>query len=145
MLTRRCMQRHHFLRKGFQSGKSSFRNQTPEVTNPFFENICVYPGCDNKMSTWTKYSFHRLPIRNWDVLKLWLVALKMDPNITVPRLKRLDDRVQCPLLIRGLPLREKKEGQRFQHQHIKKNAVPLAAEEHTQKAGVRCSYFCLNF
>ncbi|KAM4585154.1 uncharacterized protein PAE49_004488 isoform 2-T2 [Odontesthes bonariensis] len=97
--------------------------------------VCAYPGCENKMSTWTKYSFHRLPLRNRDILKLWLVALKMDPNITVPRLRRLDHRVCSAHFSPEAfnPLREKKEGQKFQHQHIKKNAVPMAAEEPTQK------------
>jgi len=38
---------------------------------------CVFPNCPNKLTTWTKFSFHRLPLRDLDLLKLWLVALKM--------------------------------------------------------------------
>ena len=42
------------------------------------------------MSRATKFSFHRLPLYNLDVLKLWLVVLKMDPNTEVKVLRLAD-------------------------------------------------------
>jgi len=50
-------------------------------------HACVFP---NKMTSWMKFSF---PFRDLNLLKLWLVALKMDPNTEVGALKRADYRV----------------------------------------------------
>jgi len=53
----------------------------------------VFSNCPNKMTSWKKFSFHRLPFCDLNLLKLWLVALKMDLNTEVGTLKRVDYRV----------------------------------------------------
>ncbi|XP_041641097.1 uncharacterized protein LOC121508364 isoform X2 [Cheilinus undulatus] len=49
---------------------------------------CVYPGCSNKHTSWTPYRFHRIPLRNIGLRRLWLVALKMDINTPPAALKK---------------------------------------------------------
>lgn len=55
--------------------------------------FCAFPNCPNKMTSWTTMTFHRLPFANLEILKLWLVALKMDPDTDMEGLKRADHRV----------------------------------------------------
>lgn len=83
-------------------------------------------------------SFHRLPLRNADLLKLWLVVLKIDPNTRVEALRRADHRV-CSVHFAPedyFPVRAKKEGQKVQRLNLRKNAVPMVAEGSTDTTEV---------
>uniref|UniRef100_A0A672FVP1 THAP-type domain-containing protein n=1 Tax=Salarias fasciatus TaxID=181472 RepID=A0A672FVP1_SALFA len=91
--------------------------------------MCIYPGCESKMTSWTSLSFHRLPLRDRDLLRLWLIALNMDPSIKVPTLRRLDYRV-CSAHFTSedfYPAQERIEGQKTKRMNLKKNAIPAAA------------------
>lgn len=55
--------------------------------------VCIFPKCSNKMTSWTKHSFHRLPLGNTELLKLWLIVLQMDPNTDTEELKLAGHRV----------------------------------------------------
>ncbi|XP_069388914.1 uncharacterized protein [Paralichthys olivaceus] len=81
--------------------------------------VYVFPNCQNKMTRWTKFSFHRLPLRNLDVLKLWLVPLRMDPNTEVKALKRADNRLCSAHLAPEdfFPIKAPKEGQKGPRQN----------------------------
>ena len=82
------------------------------------------------MTSWTKFSFHRLPFRDLNLLKLWLVVLKMDLNTEVEALKRADYRV-CGAHFAPedffLP-KAQKEGQKGHRLILRKNAIPMVAE-----------------
>jgi len=88
------------------------------------------------MTSWTKFSFHRLPYHDLNLLKLWLVALKMDLNTEVGALKRADYRV-CGAHFAPedfFPPKAKKEGQR--RLNLRKNAIPMVAEGTTDTVEV---------
>ncbi|XP_074542669.1 pogo transposable element with ZNF domain isoform X4 [Halichoeres trimaculatus] len=99
---------------------------------------CVFPLCPNKMTTSSKFSFHRLPLDYPALLKVWLVALKMDPNTEIEDLKRASHRV-CSAhfapedFIRTKP---KKKGQEPQRQNLKRSAIPTVSEGATDAAEV---------
>ena len=90
---------------------------------------CVFPLCPNKMTSSSKFSFHRLPLDYPGLLKVWLVALKMDPNTEIEDLKLASHRV-CSAhfapedFIRTKP---KKKGQEPQRQNLKRTAVSPSA------------------
>lgn len=92
---------------------------------------CAFPKCYNKMTKWSKVSFHRLPCKHRDLLKLWLVSLEIDPDTPVGTLKRMDYRV-CSAHFSPqdyFPLKTK-EGRQVQHVtlDIRKNPVPKPAK-----------------
>ncbi|XP_072250697.1 uncharacterized protein [Leuresthes tenuis] len=92
-------------------------------------HACVFPNCPNK-SIWTKFSFHRLPFRDLDLLKLWLVALKMDLKTEVGALKRMDHRV-CSAHFAPedfCPPKTQNEGQKGRRLILRKNTIPMVAE-----------------
>ncbi|KAJ8278234.1 hypothetical protein GJAV_G00085400 [Gymnothorax javanicus] len=93
--------------------------------------VCVFPSCCNKMTSWTTFSFHRLPLRNLELLKLWLVALKIDPNTPVEALRRADHRVCSAHFATEdfFPARPQKEGRKVQRLNLRKNAIPMAAAD----------------
>nr|XP_019960218.1 PREDICTED: zinc finger MYM-type protein 4-like isoform X1 [Paralichthys olivaceus] len=101
--------------------------------------VCVFPNCQNKMTGWSKFSFHRLPLFNPDALKLWLVALRMDPNTEVKALRRADNRV-CSAHFAPedfFPIKPPKEGQKGPRQHLRVNAIPNVAEGTTDTVEVK--------
>ncbi|XP_063044445.1 THAP domain-containing protein 1-like [Engraulis encrasicolus] len=97
--------------------------------------MCTFPGCENKMTRWTSLSFHRLPLQNREVLRLWLIAMRMDPNIRPQRLRRADHRV-CSAHFSAddfCPLEEMKPGQKSQYRILKTGAVPTATEQRSEE------------
>ena len=100
--------------------------------------FCAFPNCTNKMTSWTTFSFHRLPLHNPDVLKLWLVVLKMDPNSEVGALRRADGRV-CSAHFAPEDFFHVK-GKKVQRQKLRKNAVPKVAESPTDTPEVTHFY-----
>ena len=53
---------------------------------------CAVKTCRNKPRTGADLSFHRLPVREPERLKLWLCALNIDVNTPVDELKK---RIVC--------------------------------------------------
>ncbi|XP_071335964.1 zinc finger protein 260-like [Trachinotus anak] len=49
---------------------------------------CAVKTCDNKAKSGTSLSFHRLPVREPERLKLWLLALNIDTNTPQDELKK---------------------------------------------------------
>lgn len=101
------------------------------VEEKIMVRVCVFPNCTNKMARWTTVSFHRLPFHDLDLLKLWLVVLKLDPNSTVEALRRADHRV-CSIHFAAEDFfpqkpRTEKEKQKRLRIHLMKNAIPRAA------------------
>lgn len=72
-------------------------------------------------------------------MKLWLVALKRDPDTGVEELRRLDYRVCGSHFAQDdfFPTKEKKAGQTIQRLKLKKSAVPVAAGECSETTEVR--------
>ncbi|GLD48838.1 uncharacterized protein AKAME5_000273700 [Lates japonicus] len=89
--------------------------------------ICVFPNCSSKMTRWTPRSFHRLPLRNRDLLKLWLVALQIDVNTPVRTLRLADLRVCSDHFDRDDYCQSnRKRRPTPKHFFLKKTAVPRA-------------------
>ncbi|KAM7373555.1 hypothetical protein PAMP_008397 [Pampus punctatissimus] len=42
--------------------------------------VCAFPGCSNKGVSWSPYRFHRVPMMDVGLRRLWLVALNLDIN-----------------------------------------------------------------
>ncbi len=77
-------------------------------------------------------------MNNPELLKLWLVALKMDPNIEVEELRRASHRV-CSAHFAPedfIPTKPKKKGQEPQRQNLRRNAIPIVSEGKTDAAEV---------
>ncbi|KAB5578999.1 hypothetical protein PHYPO_G00189520 [Pangasianodon hypophthalmus] len=64
-----------------------------------YDHPCKYclkvfkTSCTNKMTKRSGLSFHRLPFHTPEMLHLWLLALRMDVNTPVPKLRAADLRV----------------------------------------------------
>ncbi|XP_060771147.1 zinc finger protein 169-like isoform X2 [Neoarius graeffei] len=54
---------------------------------------CAFPSCTSKMTKRSGLSFHRLPFHTPRVLRMWLLALGMDANTPVNKLRAADLRV----------------------------------------------------
>lgn len=54
---------------------------------------CAFPTCTNKMTKRSGLSFHRLPFHTPKILHLWLLALRMDINTPINKLRADDLRV----------------------------------------------------
>lgn len=57
--------------------------------------FCSYPNCPNKITAVTlrSLSFHRVPSSDKDLLKLWLLALQIEPSTPTETVKRKDHKV----------------------------------------------------
>ncbi|XP_029956594.1 serendipity locus protein delta-like isoform X4 [Salarias fasciatus] len=93
--------------------------------------VCVFPNCTNKMASWATVTFHRLPFHDQDLLRLWLVVLKLDPDSPVEALRRADHRV-CSVHFAAEDFfpdkpRTQKDEQKRQRMRLMKNAIPRVA------------------
>ncbi|XP_033493772.2 uncharacterized protein LOC117264070 isoform X3 [Epinephelus lanceolatus] len=87
--------------------------------------VCAYPNCKNRMSHNTPYSFHRLPLSDGKMLKLWLVVLQMDANTPVQTLRLADHRVCSAHFSQDDYCQPKKRRHPIpKHLFLKKTAVP---------------------
>ena len=55
--------------------------------------VCAFPGCYKRMRRYNPESFHRLPVKNSDTLKQWLIVLHLDVETSVETLREKDYRV----------------------------------------------------
>uniref|UniRef100_A0A672FQH8 THAP domain-containing protein 1 n=1 Tax=Salarias fasciatus TaxID=181472 RepID=A0A672FQH8_SALFA len=105
---------------------------------------CVFPLCPNKMTSFSKFSFHRLPLDSPGLLNVWLVALKMDPNTEIEDLNRASHRV-CSAHFAPedcIHTKPKKKGQEPQRQDLKRSAIPIVSEGATDAVEVNLFFFC---
>ncbi|XP_031145413.1 uncharacterized protein LOC116043045 isoform X11 [Sander lucioperca] len=83
--------------------------------------VCAFPNCGNKMKKYLCLSFHRLPYRNRETLKLWLFALQLDVQTPLRTLRERDYRV-CSEHFDEDDFTEKSVKARY----LKANAIPKA-------------------
>ena len=87
--------------------------------------VCAFPNCPNKMTNNTPLSFHRLPLMDGDVLKLWLFVLHIDANTPVHALRLADLRVCSDHFDREDYCQPKRRRHPIpKHFFLKKTAVP---------------------
>ena len=102
--------------------------------------VCAYPKCKNRMSHNTPYSFHRLPLSNGEMLKLWLIVLQMDANTPVQTLRLADHRVCSAHSSQDDYCQPKKRRNPVpKHLFLKKTAVPRV-ERATDTVEVRSEH-----
>ncbi|KAK7166547.1 hypothetical protein R3I93_006338 [Phoxinus phoxinus] len=89
---------------------------------------CAFPNCSNRMKRYLCLSFHRLPLRNREILHLWLVALQLDVQTPLKTLRVRDYRV-CSEHFDEDDFTEKSVKSR----HLKANAFPKAKKTAADK------------
>jgi len=55
--------------------------------------VCAVPNCGNKMRKYKNLNFHRLPLRDREILPLWLDVLQLDVKTPIQILRAKDYRV----------------------------------------------------
>lgn len=100
--------------------------QEPRLFGKTMVRCCAVPNCPNKMSNNTPRSFHRLPFHDRDTLRSWLLALQMDANTPVQKLRLADHRVCSDHFDRCDYCQPKKRRKHPVPKHffLKKTAVP---------------------
>ncbi|XP_031136838.2 uncharacterized protein LOC116037199 [Sander lucioperca] len=81
--------------------------------------VCAFPNCGNQMKRYLSLSFHRLPLRNREILQLWLVVLQLDVQTPLRTLRERDYRV-CSEHFDEDDFTEKSVKSRY----LKANAIP---------------------
>nr|XP_043883865.1 uncharacterized protein LOC122770804 isoform X1 [Solea senegalensis] len=51
--------------------------------------MCAFPGCGNKNVSWSPYRFHRIPLRDTDCTKMWLVVMNVAADTPRSALRQL--------------------------------------------------------
>lgn len=94
--------------------------------------VCAFPNCSNRMKRYLCLSFHRLPLRNREILKLWLVALQLDVQTPLQTIRERDYRV-CSEHFNEDDFTEKSVKSRY----LKANAIPKAKKPAADKLEVK--------
>ncbi|KAG5285668.1 hypothetical protein AALO_G00006050 [Alosa alosa] len=90
--------------------------------------VCAYPGCGTQMQWFNPVSFHRLPFHDSQILKQWLLILKIDMNTPVDTLKQRDLRVCSAHFDPDDLTQERRFGDLKQRMRLRRNAIPKAAQ-----------------
>ncbi|KAL7880758.1 hypothetical protein SRHO_G00030120 [Serrasalmus rhombeus] len=94
----------------------------PARSSSIMVRECFVKACCNKQKTWSATMFHRLPLRDEERLKLWLIALGVDTSTPVEKLK---GKVVCEEHFQPCDYYEKMElATRTMRRFLRDSAVP---------------------
>ena len=108
---------------------------------------CIYPGCDVKVKRFNPEAFHDLPFRFKDpeLLRQWLVVLKMDIMTPVETLKKKRYRVCSRHFDEDdfcYPSKGPKDPKKPTRVYLKRNAIPRVAPPAADIVEVSLVVFC---